>query len=308
MTSPNFSVNEAVEMMRGIDPGRAAQWSASFFRWKHFENPFGESLGLTSVDDDGALIALRMFQRWGLERRGFPVEAVRAVDTATAPRAQGRGLFRKLTLAAVDIAIADDVDLVFNTPNEKSGAGYLKMGWVEVGRPGVFLRATRPPLRGRLDGDDVDPVALARAWSMTTPGHRLRTQKDERYFRWRYLDIPGFRYRQHRVGDAIVVFRRQSRRGVPEVTMVEVVHANSVRGVRDAARAVGDVVRHGGAFLVSAMASAPSSTVAALLRHGFVWTPLGPRLFTRPLAMRRIDPLPSATADWGLEIGDLELF
>ena len=133
-------------MREALGEGRVPR-SEAFFRWKHIENPFGASLGFV-VDDDagGGLLALRLFQRWGLELRGFPVEAVRAVDTATATRAQGQGHFKRLTLKAVDAAVADDVDLVFNTPNEKSGAGYLKMGWRDLGQPGVWLRAARPSL------------------------------------------------------------------------------------------------------------------------------------------------------------------
>ena len=45
-------------------------------------------------DDGGGLTALRLFQRWRLQKNGFVVEAVRAVDTATAPKAQGQGTSR----------------------------------------------------------------------------------------------------------------------------------------------------------------------------------------------------------------------
>ena len=305
----NDDVAPAVAMMRGIDPARAGQWSEAFFRWKHVDNPFGASIGLVERDDVGALIALRMLQRWELERDGFTVQAVRAVDTATAPPAQGKGLFRKLTLQAVDVAVGDDIDLVFNTPNEKSGAGYLKMGWHEVGRPGVFLRATRPPLWGRLTGDDVDPehlAAVARREPVST--ERLRTRRIATYFRWRYVDVPGFEYRMYSAGLATVVFRRQRRRGVPELTIVELLHPDTLRGARDAAVLIRELVNHGGAFVISAVAPLWSTTAAALVGAGFVWTPLGPRLFVRPLAMRRIDPLPTSTSDWALGIGDLEIF
>ena len=62
------------------------------------------------------------------------------MDTATHPDFQRRGIFSRLTEAAVEAARDDGVDLVFNTPNEKSGAGYLKMGWQEVGPIGVMVR------------------------------------------------------------------------------------------------------------------------------------------------------------------------
>ncbi len=34
----------------------------------------------------------------------------------------------------------DGVDVVFNTPNDQSRPGYLKMGWSEVGRVPVAVR------------------------------------------------------------------------------------------------------------------------------------------------------------------------
>ena len=56
--------------------------------------------------------------------------AVRAVDTITAPEARGRGVFTRFTLAILsnEITRDDDVSFVFNTPNDQSRPGYLKMG------------------------------------------------------------------------------------------------------------------------------------------------------------------------------------
>ena len=87
-------VDVALALMREAHGEGRVPRSEAFFRWKHLENPFGASLGFV-VDDEGGsgLLALRLFQRWGLSIRGFTVEAVRAVDTATAVRAQGNGHF-----------------------------------------------------------------------------------------------------------------------------------------------------------------------------------------------------------------------
>jgi len=299
-------VDAALALMReALGEGRVPR-SEAFFRWKHLENPFGASLGFV-VDDEagGGLLALRLFQRWGLSIRGFPVEAVRAVDTATAVRAQGKGHFKRLTLKAVDAAIADDVDLVFNTPNEKSGAGYLKMGWRDLGQPGVWVRAARPSFSGVVAGDAVDVDVVAAAMSAGDDA-RLRTRHTAPTLRWRYVDIPGFTYRMHRVGDAVAVFRRQRRRGVPECTICELHHPATVRGVAHATKLVDELGR-GFAGFVSAMPTT-SSTRTALAAAGAVRVPLGPRLFVRPLAMRRIDPVPETHQRFALDVGDLELF
>ena len=67
-----------------------------------------------------------------------PVDGVRAVDTATAPDVQRLGIFSRLTTEALEVCRADAVALVFNTPNDKSLPGYVKMGWrlVASGRSG----------------------------------------------------------------------------------------------------------------------------------------------------------------------------
>ena len=139
------------------------------FAWKHLDNPFGRSLLLVAEDEarpDRPIVGLRAFMRWELVTPGGDrVRCVRAVDTATHPEYQRRGIFRRLTLSAVEQAEADGVDMVFNTPNPKSGAGYLSMGWQEVGPIGVLAMPGRGLLRRRPDAavvpDPADQVTSA---------------------------------------------------------------------------------------------------------------------------------------------------
>ena len=60
---------------------------------------------------------------------GITFRCVRAVDTATHPDFQRRGIFRLLTRPGSKWRAEQGLDLIFNSPNEKSGAGYLTMGW-----------------------------------------------------------------------------------------------------------------------------------------------------------------------------------
>jgi N-acetylglutamate synthase-like GNAT family acetyltransferase len=117
--------------------------SEIFWRWKHIENPFGKSPVLIAVDD-GRIIGVRAFMRWQWQSNGEKIEAVRAVDTATHPQYQGKGVFKTLTLKLLEQANADGLHLVFNTPNQKSKPGYLKMGWEEAGRLPVNVRIINP--------------------------------------------------------------------------------------------------------------------------------------------------------------------
>ncbi len=108
-------------------------FDSELFRWKHFDNEFGESLLLVATDDSG-IAAVRPFMKWRFRSpAGETIEAARAVDTATHPRAQGKGLFTRLTRFGLDELADDDTRFVFNTPNDKSLPGYLKMGWIEDG-------------------------------------------------------------------------------------------------------------------------------------------------------------------------------
>ena len=122
--------------------GPAGTRPAEFFRWKHLENPFGRSFMLVA-EADGRIVGLRAFMRWEFVAGDRRFRAVRAVDTATHPDHQGKGIFSRLTLEALD-SLRDQADFVFNTPNEKSLPGYLKMGWSVVGRVPIRIRVRRP--------------------------------------------------------------------------------------------------------------------------------------------------------------------
>jgi len=125
-----------------LGTARAFERSTAFFRWKHLENPFGRSLMLLA--DSEKVVGLRAFLRWQFRAGGQTIRAVRAVDTATHPEFQRMGIFSRLTSACVDRARAEGVHLVFNTPNQYSMPGYLKLGWTHVGRSTVFVRPLRP--------------------------------------------------------------------------------------------------------------------------------------------------------------------
>ena len=93
----------------------------------HPVDPFGRSFMLVA-ETDGRIVGLRAFMRWEFVAGDRRFRAVRAVDTATHPDHQGKGIFSRLTLEALD-SLRDQADFIFNTPNEKSLPGYLKMGW-----------------------------------------------------------------------------------------------------------------------------------------------------------------------------------
>jgi predicted N-acetyltransferase YhbS len=207
---------------------------AAFLAWKHDENPFGRSPAWVATAGD-RVVGFRTFLRWEFDHDGRRVRAVRAVDTATHPEFQGRGIFSKLTLLALDDLRADGVDFVFNTPNNNSRPGYLKMGWIELTRVGIAARPRRwltglpkmarargaasrwsPPTSvGAPAGEVLQDHAAVEALLDSQPGGKgLRTHRSPEFFHWRYRFGP-LGYRAVLAGsdlrDGLVLFRLRHR-------------------------------------------------------------------------------------------------
>mgnify|MGYP001347444215 CR=1 FL=1 len=228
---------------------------AALYRWKHDENPLGPSPRWVALEGD-RVVGFRVFLRWRFTRPdGGVATAVRAVDTATDPDHQGKGIFRALTLGALDALRADGVDFVFNSPNEKSRPGYLKMGWIELGRPPVAVTPRLGSLvriaRSRTAADRWSvPTAVgspAAAWFATEAGtslvaagaasqaadQRWRTDRTPQWLAWRYglealayrvltsADLGGSGSSTAAV-DGAAVFRLRRRGSATEATVAEV--------------------------------------------------------------------------------------
>jgi GNAT superfamily N-acetyltransferase len=321
------AVLDLLEASLGSGPvGRRA---VEFWRWKHLENPFGRSF-ITVAEADDTIVGVRPFMRWRLRSEDRSFDAVRAVDTATHPDHQGKGIFSRLTRAALD-DMRSEIDIVFNTPNGKSGPGYLKLGWREVGRVPIGIRVRRPlrfarrlPSLNRTTDADVsmdidaepaadglrDPVAIDALLAAADPNDgRLATPKDAAYLRWRYADVPLLDYRAVRRtvgGDlrGLVLFRVRARGRLAECVVTELIvpagdHAVARWLLRAAARVA--AVDH-------VATSFPLGTTAfrAARSMGHVRAPGGMHLVTNPL--RAVRPEPTSIRSWALTLGDLEVF
>jgi GNAT superfamily N-acetyltransferase len=303
--------------------GPAGRRPPAFFRWKHYDNPFGHSLMLVA-EADGRIIGLRAFMRWRFEAADRSVTAVRAVDTATHPEYQGMGVFSRLTRAAL-AALEGQADLVFNTPNSASRPGYLKLGWQDVGRVPVAIRVRRPArfatgLRrpsGRLP---TPPAVLAEPASrvlergaelrqlLSAAGQgapRLHTPRGAEYLRWRYGAAPLLDYRAVVDQDAgrlrgLAIFRVRPRGALWESTISEVlVPAGEWRTARRLLRTVAQAAAVDHLTLRAPAAIAASS--------GFAPAPGGIAFVVKPL-QQGLRPDPTTLRAWALSLGDLEVF
>jgi GNAT superfamily N-acetyltransferase len=178
----------------------------AFWRWKHLDNPFGPSKVILA-EEKGQLIGLRAFMQWTYRIEGKTYHGLRAVDTATHPQHQGKGIFKKLTLSLIDSCKADGDHFIFNTPNEKSKPGYLKMGWFEAGKMPLKLSINKPIqilankiLKKSIPTELSDfPLSDWEKLPQILEGKTLPTEqhgilKDIPFLLWRYGNCPMFPY------------------------------------------------------------------------------------------------------------------
>lgn len=183
--------------------------SEAFWCWKHERNPFGQSYVLLAEEGE-QLIGLRAFMQWKWQWKGETYNAIRAVDTATHPDHQGKGIFKKLTLQQAEACKKQGVHFVFNTPNEQSRPGYLKMGWVAQGKMPLKLKVVQPvsllyskffqKKHAAIPADDTIP---AQEWKQDVfellkkyvqNEQQLTTALSPEYIIWRYAENPLFKY------------------------------------------------------------------------------------------------------------------
>jgi predicted GNAT family acetyltransferase len=261
--------------------------------------------------DGGRVIGVRALMRWEFERGGEVLRAVRAVDTATDPDHQGRGLFTALTLHALEAVREEGVAFVFNTPNSQSRPGYLKMGWREVGSVPAAVRVTGPaaalrmararvpaerwslPLDiGRSVEDWLAAGGIADRRAAPVDVRELRTTVDNEYLAWRFGgDLLHYRVVDN--GEAAVIVRARHRGPATELAVVAEFGES-----RTARRLAAQTAQQADADYAIRIGS-PSPATG--------WLPLpggGPILTWRQVTQAGTPPL----ANWSLELGDIELF
>jgi hypothetical protein len=204
----------------------------------------------------------------------------------------------------------EGVDFVFNTPNDHSRPGYLRMGWREVGRiPTRFAvrgPASLPRLaRARTAADKwSEPCALGvtieRAiddvieLAAATPAPAaIATTRSREHLLWRYGFEP-LGYRVIRSDDAAAIIRLRRRGPALEAVLAEIFSPDASSTRRLIRRLRHDL----GADHLLTLATPP---------HPAPWLPtlpsLGPRLTVRDL--RGTGP---RLEDFSFALGDIELF
>lgn len=281
-----------------LRPGHTPEW----FAWKHEAPPAGASWGWVARDE-GVVVGVRLVMRWPLRIDGQPALAARMVDTATRESHRGRGVFRRLTMAALDeLARATDPPLfIMNTPNHRSRSGYQGMGWELLPPIPHGYHLVFPGVGGAR----VDTFSLA-DWPSPGASPGLETARTGSYMRWRYQAAPGSSYRWLRLRQAEepngLVYRLRRTRGVRVLLVMELLGSPRVRS--ELLAAAGKRERAILAIAPTGAGAWPDRPARLLLvRGGSV------------VAVRRLDGAgcgPTGSGDpfrlwgWRLSMGDLE--
>jgi hypothetical protein len=319
-------IPEVVELMKASLGEGEIPRTEQFWRWKHRENPFGAS-AMFLAKAGAQLVGVRLFMRWRWQLGDRTVGSVRAVDTATHPDFQGRGIFKRLTLLGAEQLTMDrSAAFVFNTPNDQSRPGYLKMGWRSLGRVSLWGRLCNPlrfalkngapiwePASGPPDGaaHAIEAAHSAGLLERLRPGPRLETPRTLPYLRWRFVDCPAASYgaASSAVDQTLVLYRLRQRGGRRELTIEDILCAPTWRGTQQTARTLRELVRTTQPDYAIAAFRPAAYEAAALTSSGFVPAPwLGPIFTTRDLAPDPAAPDLGTLASFRLSIGDLELF
>ena len=212
---------EIVELLRTSLGESLMPKSDLYWNWKHVDNTFGESPVFLAVEK-GEIIGVRAFMTWEWLNGDQRLKAIRAVDTATHPQHQGKGIFKKLTLSLLEQCKNQGVGLVFNTPNNKSKPGYLKMGWEEAGKLPVKVGFKKPLNIAvnrifRASQTEFIPIDSMKydvrsaidqyKGSLKYQQTVFTTAYSSEYLKWRYVNVPIIEYGGLSCADALVIFR-----------------------------------------------------------------------------------------------------
>ena len=284
--------------------------TTDIWQYKHEQNPFGPSYVLLA-EEASHLIGVRAFMQWRWQKGSEVLQAYRAVDTATHPQHQGRGIFKKLTLQAVSEVQDLSECFIFNTPNEKSRPGYLKMGWEVLGKirlslvPTLFysfllLRKDPSKKQQAIDATAIDHLCSQHNKELEQQ-NVFFTPKSAAYLAWRYENNPMQSYFISTTTDYYVACYVKRHRYFKELRVAEVVGATTPESRNK--------LRH---YLMTIAFQERCLLITTADKNLFplrLYGTFGPQMTCRDLTKSQLLLQSSKKMDeWHYSLGDLELF
>ena len=221
-------IPKIVELLKLSLGESVVEKSSTIWNFKHVDNPFGPSHVLVATDDE-KFVGVRAFMKWNWQLENQVWVAYRAVDTATHPDFQGKGIFKKLTLKALDDVQENQETFVFNTPNDKSRPGYLKMGWVVVDSLPIAIVPTILYIFQKtiINTNQIETNRLKELCEIhnkvLSENNIIFTPKSVSYLKWRFENNPMQKYKVVSTNDFYVAMYIKKRRFFKELRVVEVI-------------------------------------------------------------------------------------
>lgn len=284
--------------------------SAPIWEYKHEDNPFGTSYVLVA-EEDQQLIGVRALMAWNWQKGLQQWKAYRAVDTATHPAHQGKGIFKQLTLQALNAVGEASPCFIFNTPNSQSKPGYLKMGWKAVGK--IRLTLWFVPLLGlwyrNKSGNTLENRIGDADLKRLCENHNQKlsddncffTPKTTAYLKWRYENNPMQSYIVYSdIGFFVAVYVKKHKH-FKELRIAEYIGALGGEERNILERELLALARKEECLLISAAGSQ--------LFFGAIKGNFGPELLCREIEGHVVPELFNGIkGTWTYSLGDLELF
>jgi len=288
----------------------SSQKTEAVWRYKHIENPFGKSLILVAIENH-EIIGVRALMQWKWQLGGDEFNSLRAVDTATHPEHQGKGVFKKLTLRAIEIAKEQGFNFIFNTPNSQSFPGYIKMGWEEINKLKIRVVPINP---FRWLGDKIVPSyhvsyksssiqkkeLIEKYNYLKKQSDDLFTLKSSEYLFWRYENNPMQQYEVFGDEDFYLAAYIKGHKYFKELRITEHIYVDQI-GLNKVKQALKSLVNKYGAQLI---------TSSVELQSGIgISGNFGPILTLKELNLSTsLKSDLGQIGNWSYTLGDLELY
>ena len=293
--------------------GDATKRTLEVWNYKHINNPSGRS-EVYVAELNGELIAVRAFMQWQWKNSsGKKMIFLRAVDTCVSPKHRRKGIFVNLTKYALDKSKEKGYHAIFNTPNDKSIGGYLKLGWQINRKINVNILFNPFFFLTHFIAREKESKPFKKEYSFENYGEDpcLFTEKSKSFFDWRYYNNPMVEYFYKVFDDKILfVYRKKRHKLFNECRIVDVFKLNNEYDA--------NIVPKGLAFFAKKymiVSFAKTLFNKSLLAHHLLILPIltheGPNLVTRNLNLSQneyellFDKNPKS---WGFHLGDMELF
>jgi len=221
-----YSKNEIEQIVSLIKRNLNSKFTEEFFRWKHLENPFGISYGLLALDGH-KIVGLRMFMFWEFNTHNGKMKAIRPVDTVTDENYRGRGIFKKLTLDGLQ-NILGEYEIIFNTPNNNSLPGYLKMGWSKMENLDCFRVGLINPF---VKSSEFLSISIDQVNSMKENSITLNsTLRSDEFLKWRYKD-PIYQIAYFSSEGNYVIYKKSKINNIPSLIIYEIIGEPAQQGI-----------------------------------------------------------------------------